>query len=116
MIGGILRQISDDTGQAAAEGRFSEIPDSHLSRSPIELDATGWGEVTNALADALDAVLEAHANSRERAQNTGDGLMVARVVIMQFPIGRKDSTDEGSDQPRISEGPDRDPNSDEQSR
>jgi len=34
LIGTILRQISDDTGRAAAEGRFSELPDSHLSRSP----------------------------------------------------------------------------------
>jgi hypothetical protein len=38
VIGTILRQISDDTGRAAAEGRFSEFPDSHLK--PIA-DRTG---------------------------------------------------------------------------
>lgn len=90
VIGGILRQISDDTGRAAAEGKFSEIPDSHLSRSPIELDATGWTEVTDALAEVLDKILEAHGRSRERARVSGEALMVARVVIMQFPIGRED--------------------------
>lgn len=88
VIGTILRQISDDTGRAAAEGRFSEFPDSHLSRSPIELDALGWKEVVEILEIALEGILEAHARSKERAQVTGEALMIARVVMMQFPIGK----------------------------
>lgn len=90
LIGTILQQISDDTGRAAAEGRFSEFPDSHLSRSPIELDAEGWQEVVEALKVALEGILEAHARSKERARVSGEALMVARVVMMQFPIGRLD--------------------------
>ena len=90
VIGTILRQISDDTGRAAAEGRFSEFPDSHLSRSPIELDAEGWTEVVKALEVALECILEAHARSKERARISEETLMVARVVMMQFPIGRED--------------------------
>lgn len=90
LISTILRQISDDTGRAAAEGRFSELPDSHLSRSPIELDAQGWVEVVEALEVALERILEAHARSKERARVSGEALMVARVVMMQFPIGRED--------------------------
>jgi DNA-binding transcriptional ArsR family regulator len=90
VIGTILRQISDDTGRAAAEGRFSELPDSHLSRSPIELDALGWAEVVEILEVALGGILEAHARSKERALDSGEALMVARVVIMQFPLGRTD--------------------------
>jgi DNA-binding transcriptional ArsR family regulator len=101
VIGTILRQISDDTGRAAAEGRFSEFPDSHLSRSPIELDSLGWTEVVKVLENALEGILEAHARSKERAQDTGEALMIARVVMMQFPIGkmdpreREDQTDSG---------------------
>jgi len=97
VIGTILRQISDDTGRAAAEGRFSEIPDSHLSRSPIELDAEGWEEVVKALEVALESVLEAHARSKERARVSGEALMVARVVMMQFPIGRDDPREHDED-------------------
>ncbi len=93
LIGMILRQISDDTGRAAAEGRFSEIADSHLSRSPLELDAQGWTEVVDALELALESILSAHTRSRERAAASGEALMLARVVMMQFPIGRED--DEG---------------------
>lgn len=90
LIGTILRQISDDTGRAAAEGRFSEFPDSHLSRSPIELDARGWIEVVEALEVALKRILEAHAQSKERARVSREALIVARVVMMQFPIGPED--------------------------
>jgi DNA-binding transcriptional ArsR family regulator len=90
VIGTILRQISDDTGRAAAEGRFSELPDSHLSRSPIELDGEGWTEVVETLEVALERILEAHARSKERTRVSGEALMVARVVMMQFPIGRED--------------------------
>lgn len=90
VVATILRQISDDTGRAAAEGRFSEIPDRHLSRSPVELDREGWAEVVEILRDALDRVLEADVRSKERTQISGEALMAARVVMMQFPIGRED--------------------------
>ena len=90
LVSTILRQISDDTGRAAAEGRFNELPDRHLSRSPVELDALGWTEVVQALKIALESVLEAHGRSKERAQVSGEALTIARVVIMQFPIGRED--------------------------
>lgn len=91
LVSTILRQISDDTGRAAAEGRFNELLDRHLSRSPIELDGEGWTEVVQGLKTALETVLEAHARSKERARTSGEELLAARVVIMQFPIGREDS-------------------------
>ncbi|MDQ2631177.1 MAG: winged helix-turn-helix domain-containing protein [Actinomycetota bacterium] len=85
----ILSQISEDTARAMVEGKFTELPDSHLSRSPVELDAAGWQEVVEILEGALEEVLEAHARSVERSQRSGEALMPARVMIMQFPIGRE---------------------------
>lgn len=90
LVSTILRQISDDTGRAAAEGRFNELLDRHLSRSPVELDGPGWAEVVEGLKAALETVLEAHARSKERAAKSGEPLLAARIVIMQFPIGRED--------------------------
>lgn len=87
----ILRQISEDAGRSAAEGKLSLLPDSHLSRSPIELDRAGWSEVVDVLEVALDGVLEAHAKSAERTHTSGEELMPARVAIMQFPIGREEA-------------------------
>lgn len=91
----ILSQISEDTARAIVEGRFAELPDSHLSRSPIELDREGWQEVVDVLETALEGVLEAHARSIERGRESGEALMPARVMIMQFPIGREGAVDAG---------------------
>lgn len=87
----IMRTISEDTGIAFADGRFDERTDNHLSRSPLELDEKGWSEVVSALAKALDKVLEADEKSKKRAEEAGteDDLFPARVVIMQFPFGKK---------------------------
>jgi len=86
----ILRMISEDTGRSLSEGKFDELVDNHLSRSPVELDREGWSEVVDVLARALDEVLEADAKSRERVYESGEELMAARVVIMQFLLGRVD--------------------------
>jgi DNA-binding transcriptional ArsR family regulator len=93
----ILRMISEDTGRSLSEGKFDELPDNHLSRSPIELDQEGWSEVVSTLARALDEVLEAHAKSAERVYESGEELMVARVVMMQFLIGREDPRERSED-------------------
>lgn len=86
----LLRMISEDAGRSLAEGKFDELPDNHLSRAPVELDREGWSEVVASLARTLDEVLEAHAKSAERAYESGEELMAARVVMMQFLIGRED--------------------------
>ncbi len=85
----LLRLISEDTEKSLTDGKFDERPDNHLSRSPVELDNEGWREVVGSLARALDEVLEAHAKSVERASISGEELMVARVVMMQFPLRRE---------------------------
>ena len=89
----ILSQISEDTTRSIAEGKFAELEDNHLSRSPIELDREGWKEVIDILETALEAVLEAHARSVERSRESGESLMIARVVIMQYLIGREGAVD-----------------------
>lgn len=92
----ILRMISEDTGRALSEGKFDERVDNHLSRCPIELDEEGWSEVVESLTRTLDEVLEAHAKSKERAYESGEELMNARVVIMQYLIGRVDPRERDS--------------------
>lgn len=91
ITGDILRMISEDTQRSMVEGKFEELANNHLSRSTLELDSEGWEEVVTALEGALEGVLEAHAKSAERAQVSGEELMNARVVIMQFLIGREDA-------------------------
>jgi DNA-binding transcriptional ArsR family regulator len=86
----ILRLVSEDVGRAFFDGRFDERADNHLSRSPLELDEAGWSEVVQVLEQALEAVLEADAKSRERARGSEEALSPARVIVMQFPFDRED--------------------------
>ena len=55
-------------------------------------------EVVKALEVALESILEAHARSKERAQVSGEALMVARVVMMQFPIAGSDPREREDDE------------------
>jgi DNA-binding PadR family transcriptional regulator len=90
IISTIFEQVSDDVGQAMSEGKIADIPDIHLSRSPVELDAIGWREVSDLLRGALRGVLEAHARSAERCQESGEEKTPVRVIMMLFPIGREE--------------------------
>lgn len=85
----ILRMISEDSNRAFAENKFDELDDNHLSRTVLDLDQEGWSEVVETLRGALDEILEANAKSAERAQRSGEELKPSRVMIMQFPIGRR---------------------------
>jgi DNA-binding transcriptional ArsR family regulator len=83
-----LRVISEDVDKALIDGRFDERPDNHLSRSPVEVDEKGWRELVSILAKALDKVLETHERSAARVEKSGEELMTARVVMMQFLLER----------------------------
>lgn len=84
---GILRMVSEDIGRSLASGKFDELPDNHLSRSPLDVDREGWGEIVAILERALGEVLEVNARSAERARLSGEELMKIRVVMMQFLLG-----------------------------
>ena len=80
----ILRLISEDVGKSLASGKFDELPDNHLSRSPLDVDKEGWKEIVSILNRALDEVLEVNVRSTERARLSGEELAKVRVVMMQF--------------------------------
>lgn len=83
----ILRMISEELGRSLASGKFDELPDNHLSRSPLDVDRQGWREIAEILDRALDEVLEVKVRSAERARLSGEELMKIRVVMMQFLQG-----------------------------
>lgn len=83
----ILRLVSEDVGKSLASGKFDELPDNHLSRSPLDVDREGWKEIVAILERTLEEVLEVNARSAERARISGEDLMKIRVVMMQFLLG-----------------------------
>lgn len=87
ITGSILRLISEDVGKSFAAGKFDELPDNHLSRSPLDVDREGWREIVAILERALEEVFEVNERSAERARLSGEDLMKIRVVMMQFLRG-----------------------------
>lgn len=85
----ILRLVSEDVGKSLASGKFDELPDNHLSRSPLDVDQTGWEELVSILNRTLEEVLEVNARSAERARLSCEELAKVRVVMMQFLMDPK---------------------------
>jgi len=95
----LLRLISADTERSLRSGRFDAMPESHLSRTPVQVDRQGWSELAAVLARTLEEVIEINARSVERAAAGGEELIPARVVMMQFPVGRAEDGGEPGGSP-----------------
>ena len=90
-----LQMIWEDVSAAIKRGTFEARPDRHLSRSVLEIDETGWKELTDLLGRVLEDTEEIEARSAERIKGTDDEAVPARVVLMHFesppsePKGKK---------------------------
>jgi len=86
----ILRVVSDELAKSLGSGKFEEIVDRHLSRSPLLLDREGWGEIVKVLTRTLDEVGEIGDKSSKRMERSGETPIPASVVIIQFPTGESE--------------------------
>jgi DNA-binding transcriptional ArsR family regulator len=82
----LVRAMLDDLAEAVEEGTFEEMPDLHLSRTPMVVDRQGWDEVVAILKDALDRVLAVQDRaSRRLAEGDCDGpALLSRVLMLHF--------------------------------
>lgn len=87
----LLRLISADAANSLEAGLFDALPDNHLSRTPVHVDREGWAELVATLARTLNEVIEINARSVQRAAASGEELIPARVVMMQFPVERREA-------------------------
>jgi DNA-binding transcriptional ArsR family regulator len=85
----ILRLISSDLARSIGTGLFDEIPDVHLSRSPLKLDREGWSEVVALLTRTLEEVIEIGSRSSQRLKTSDEVSMAVTVAIMQFPTDKR---------------------------
>ena len=86
----ILRMISDDLARSLGARLFDELPDVHLSRSPLKLDRKGWVEAVNLLEQTLDEVIAIGKRSTERLETSDETPTAVTVAIMQFPTDKGD--------------------------
>jgi DNA-binding transcriptional ArsR family regulator len=82
-----LQMIWEDVSSAIRGGTFEARSDRHLSRSVLELDETGWKELSELLSSTLEETEKIERRSAERLKQNGgtDGKPVpVRVVLMHF--------------------------------
>ncbi len=83
----VLQLMTADAATALEATTLCRRTDSHLSRLPILVDETGWRELGEIYADALQKTLDVQASSAERMTgNAGSAGIPATVVTMFFEM------------------------------
>jgi DNA-binding transcriptional ArsR family regulator len=88
----LLQTIMDDAVTSLKAGTFDARDEHHLSWTPVKVDEEGWRDLTEALAETLDRVLEIQAESARRmAKAEDEGSISATVAMMNFeaPASKK---------------------------
>lgn len=84
LAGAMLKSVFDDIEEASKSGTLDELPDLHLSRTPMVVDKQGWSEVSELLDKTLDRVLEIQAESSERIASDGEDGILSKVHLLHF--------------------------------
>lgn len=88
---GILRLIAGDLDEAI-QAETADAVDRHLSRTQLILDAGGWQETIDLLAETLERLLLIREKSAMRRAGTDENAIRASVSIMQFELPSRASS------------------------
>jgi len=79
-----LDRLVDEIGRAAAQGKLAR-PDSHLSRQSLALDAEGFAEASQVVAEALERLGEVEARAKARMGDHAEASAVAVALLFDMP-------------------------------
>ncbi len=82
--GVILEAIGHDATEALMAGSIDARSDSHLSRTPLVIDAQGWTEITALLADTLNRAIEIQEESATRLSEEKTAPIDTKLGILHF--------------------------------
>lgn len=95
MVGAVIGQVSANVNSAAAAGGF-ERPDTHVSRTPMEIDERAWSDISKELAKTLDRVDEIRKEAGKRLGSSGEQGITATLAMMFFEGGESSPHTDGS--------------------
>jgi DNA-binding transcriptional ArsR family regulator len=95
MVGAVIGQVSANVNSAAAAGGFDR-PDTHVSRTPMEIDEHGWSEISKELASALDRIDGIRKEAGKRLESSGEQGVTATLAMMFFEGGESSPHTDGS--------------------
>lgn len=83
--GSILESIGQSATDAMAEGTISARKDSHLSDTPLLLDAKGWKDLNKILAAAVKQASAIQKEAAGRLDDKSEGIST-KLAIMHFEV------------------------------
>jgi DNA-binding transcriptional ArsR family regulator len=87
--GVILESIGQDATAALTEGTIDARTDSHVSRTPLNLDEQGWTELNKLLGDLLESAMKIGEQSASRlADEKADGIPTS-LSLLHFELPAK---------------------------
>jgi DNA-binding transcriptional ArsR family regulator len=81
----VLRQLYQESIQAARAGIFSQRPEHRLVRLPITLDSQGWSEAVAVHNEVLSEALAIRRGVQQRLERDGRESIRSLVTILCFP-------------------------------
>lgn len=88
--GAVLEMIGQDSTEALVAGTIDARKDSHVSRTPLVLDETGWTELNNLLGETLEQALKIQDESASRLGKKDKGIET-KLAILHFESPNADS-------------------------
>jgi DNA-binding transcriptional ArsR family regulator len=89
--GVILEAIGQDATVALTEGTIDARTDSHVSRTPLVLDETGWTELSKLLGDTLEGAMKIGEESATRlADEKAEGIN-SSLSLLHFEVPTKET-------------------------
>jgi DNA-binding transcriptional ArsR family regulator len=83
LVGRTLEHMWDDTAAAAESGRLAR-DDVHVTRMLLELDQTGWREVSELLVATYERVQELQEESRVRIAESDEEPIGSELAMLHF--------------------------------
>jgi DNA-binding transcriptional ArsR family regulator len=84
VFGATIARIGDSIGRAVRDNRLDD-PETHISQTVLDLDETGFAEVTQMLMDVLQRALEIQAEASERrARGETDSSVFTELAVLHY--------------------------------
>lgn len=84
--GSILESIGQSATDAMAAGTIEARSDSHLSDTPLQLDAQGWKDMNKALAETVKRANEIQKEATKRLDGDKSAAIATKLAIMHFEV------------------------------
>jgi DNA-binding transcriptional ArsR family regulator len=90
--GAILEAIGQDATAALTEGTIDSRTDTHISRTPLVLDETGWTELSKLLGETLEQAMKIGEESTNRlAKEKGEDGIPTSLSLLHFEVPAKEA-------------------------